>query len=126
MAINHNWFYGVEQYFSRKERIDTLEDFKGKKTHCHGTTISDLTNSLKGVAQFVAFAEVYTALERGILDCGVVGAGPAYGQRWCKLTSYMNGPLPSFTATNNIPSSEVWNRMPEDLQEIFLVEGARP
>ena len=37
----------------------------------------------------------------------------------------MNGPLPSFTATNNILNSEVWNRMPEDLQKIFLEEGAR-
>ena len=37
----------------------------------------------------------------------------------------MNGPLPSFTAANNILNSEVWGRMPEDLQKIFLEEGAR-
>ena len=37
----------------------------------------------------------------------------------------MNGPLPNFTGTNNILNGEVWNRMPEDLQQIFLEEGAR-
>ena len=125
VVINHNWFSGVEQYFFCKERIDTLEDFKGKKTRSHSAALSDWINGMGAEAQFVAFAEVYTALERGILDCGVTGADPAYGQRWYEVTSYMNGPLPSFTATNNILNSQVWNRMPEDLQKIFLEEGAR-
>ena len=125
VVINHNWFSGVEQYFFCKERIDTLEDFKGKKTRSHSAALSDWINGMGAEAQFVAFAEVYTALERGILDCGVTGADPAYGQRWYEVTSYMNGPLPSFTATNNIVNSMVWDRMPEDLQQIFLEEGAR-
>ena len=125
VVINHNWFSGVEQYFFCKDRIDTLEDFKGKKTRSHSAALSDWINGMGAEAQFVAFAEVYTALERGILDCGVTGADPAYGQRWYEVTSYMNGPLPSFTATNNILNSEVWNRIPEDLQKIFLEEGAR-
>ena len=42
-------------------------------------------------AQFVAFAEVYTALERGILDVGVTGANAAYGQRRNEVTAYMAG-----------------------------------
>ena len=125
VVINHNWFSGVEQYFFCKERIDTLEDFDGKKTRSHSAALSDWINGMGAEAQFVAFAEVYTALERGILDCGVTGADPAYGQRWYEVTQYMNGPLPSFTATNNIVNSMVWDRMPEDLQKIFLEEGAR-
>ena len=125
VVINHNWFSGVEQYFFCKERIDTLQDFKGKKTRSHSAALSDWINGMGAAAQFVAFAEVYTALERGILDCGVTGADPAYGQRWYEVTQYMNGPLPSFTATNNIVNSQVWGKMPEDLQKIFLEEGAR-
>ena len=125
VVINHNWFSGVEQYFFCKEKIESLEDFRGKKTRSHSAALSDWINGMGAEAQFVAFAEVYTALERGILDCGVTGADPAYGQRWYEVTSYMNGPLPSFTATNNIVNSMVWERMPEDLQQIFLEEGAR-
>lgn len=125
VVINHNWFSGVEQYFFCKEKIETLDDFDGKKTRSHSAALSDWINGMGAAAQFVAFAEVYTALERGILDCGVTGADPAYGQRWYEVTSYMNGPLPSFTATNNIVNSQVWDKMPEDLQKIFLEEGAR-
>ncbi len=125
VVINHNWFSGVEQYFFCKDRIDTLEDFKGKKTRSHSAALSDWINGMGAAAQFVAFAEVYTALERGILDCGGTGADPACGQRWYEVTDYMNGPLPSFTATNNILNSRVWEKLPDDLQKIFLEEGAR-
>ena len=45
----------------------------------------------------MAFAEVYTALERGILDGGVTGANAAYGQRWYEVTDYMAGGLPLLT-----------------------------
>ena len=125
VVINHNWFSGVEQYFICKERIDTLDDFKGKRTRSHSAALSDWINGMGAAAQFVAFPEVYTALERGILDCGGTGADPAYAQRWYEVTQYMNGPLPSFTATNNIVNAQVWGKLPEDLQKIFLEEGAR-
>ena len=76
VVINHNWFSGVEQYFFCKEKIESLEDFSGKKTRSHSAALSDWINGMGAEAQFVAFAEVYTALERGILDCGVTGADP--------------------------------------------------
>ena len=95
-----------------KERIDTVEVFEGKMTRSHSAALSDWINGKGAAAQFVAFAEVYKALERGILDCGVTGADPAYGQRWYEVTQYMNGPLHSFTATNNIVNAQVWGKMP--------------
>jgi TRAP-type C4-dicarboxylate transport system substrate-binding protein len=76
-------------------------------------------------AQFVAFAEVYTALERGILDCGVTGADPAYGQRWYEVTEYMIGPLPTFTANHLVFNRKVWEELPADIQQILIEEGAK-
>ena len=46
VVINHNWFSGVEQYFFCKERIDTLEDFRGKKTRSHSAALSDWINGM--------------------------------------------------------------------------------
>ena len=43
-------------------------------------------------AQFLAFAEVYTAIERGILDCGVPGDDAGYGQCWYGVADYIIGP----------------------------------
>jgi TRAP-type C4-dicarboxylate transport system substrate-binding protein len=125
VVINHNWFSGVEQYFFCKERIDTLEDFKGKKTRSHSAALSDWINGMGAAAQFVAFAEVYTALERGILDCGVTVAFAAHAQRWYEVTDYMVGPLSSQLLNTVIVNRDVWDGLPSDIQQILLEEGAR-
>ena len=91
----------------------------------HSAALSDWITGMGADAQFVAFSEVYTALERGILDCGVTGSDPAYGQRWYEVTKYMNGPLISLTSTNNVVNGTVWDKLPDDLRKIFIEEGAK-
>ena len=76
-------------------------------------------------AQFVAFAEVYSALERGILDAGVTGAASALGQRWYEVSKFINGPLVSFPSDNNVVNGKVWAEIPTDLQQILIEEGAK-
>ena len=125
IIVNHNWYAGIDQFFFCHDKLETLEDFKGVKARSHSAAISDWIEGMGADAQFVAFAEVYTALERGILDCGVTGADPAYGQRWYEVTKYMNGPLISFFSTNNVVNSDVWAKLPKDFQQIMLEEGAK-
>ncbi len=73
----------------------------------------------------MAFTEVYTALESGILDGGVTGANAAYGQRWYEVADYMSGPLPLFTVENATFNYAVWQEIPEDFRQILLDESAR-
>ena len=49
-----------------------------EKARSHSAVLSDWINGVGAQAQFVAFSEVYTALERGILDCGVTGRRPGF------------------------------------------------
>ena len=52
------------------------------KSRSHRTVLGDRGNGRGGDAPFVAFWEVYAALERGILD-GAVTCGPCGGgRRW--------------------------------------------
>ena len=125
ILINHNWFSGNDQYFFTMKPLNTLEDFKGLKTRSHGAALSDWIEGMGAQAQFVAFAEVYTALERGILGAGVTGADAAFGQRWYEVTDYINGPLISFPSTNNVINGKVWDKIPADLQQIMIEEGAK-
>ena len=76
-------------------------------------------------AHFIAFAEVYTAIERGILDCGVTGADAGYGQRWYEVTNYIIGPLLSSPSANNVINTEKWTSIPNDLQKIIIEEAAK-
>ena len=125
IIVNHNWYSGNDQFFFSKKPLRTLEDFEGLKTRSHAAALSDWINGMGAEAQFLAFAEVYTALERGILDAGVTGSTPGYGQRWYEVSTYLNGPLKSLLSTNNVVNSVVWNRIPADLQQIFIEEGAK-
>ena len=125
VIVNHNWYSGNDQFFFSKEPLRTLEDFKGLKTRSHAAALSDWINGMGADAQAMAFAEVYTALERGILDAGVTGSTPGYGQRWYEVAGYLNGPLKSLLSTNNVINADVWNKLPSDLQQILIEEGAR-
>ena len=125
IVVNHNWYSGNDQFFFSNTPLRSLEDFEGLKTRSHAAALSDWINGMGAEAQFLAFAEVYTALERGILDAGVTGSTPGHGQRWYEVTDYLNGPLKSLLSTNNIINADVWNDIPEDLQQIFLEEGAK-
>ncbi len=125
IIVNHNWYSGNDQFFFSKKALRTLEDFEGLKTRSHAAALSDWIQGMGAEAQFVAFSEVYTALERGILDAGVTGSTPGHGQRWYEVTDYLNGPLKSLLSTNNVINADVWESIPADLQQIFIEEGAK-
>ncbi len=65
VIMNHNWYAGNDQFFFCREKIDTLDRFAGKKTRNHSAALSDWINGMGATAQFLAFAEVYTALTVG-------------------------------------------------------------
>ena len=125
IVVNHNWYSGNDQFFFSNTPLRSLDDFDGLKTRSHAAALSDWINGMGAEAQFLAFAEVYTALERGILDAGVTGSTPGHGQRWYEVTEYLNGPLKSLLSTNNIVNADVWEGIPADLQQIFFEEGAK-
>ena len=124
-VLTHMWVSGGDQFFFCKEGIQELPDFEGRKVRSHGSALSDWINGFGADAQFVAFVEVYTALERGILDCGVTVAFAAHAQRWYEVTDYMVGPLSSQLLNTVIVNREVWEGLSEDLQQIMIEEGAR-
>ena len=113
-----------EIFFFSKEPIEKLADFEGLKVRSFGGALSDMIDGMGSEAQWVAFSEVYTALERGILDGGVTGANAAYGQRWYEVADYMAGPLPLFTVENATFNYDVWQELPEDFRQILWEEGA--
>jgi len=124
-VISRIWVSGGDNFFFCRDKINEAADFKGKKVRSHGAALSDWIEAFGANAQFVAFAEVYTALERGILDCGVTVAFAAHGQRWYEVTKYMVGPLSSQLINTMVMNSKVFSDLPEDLRHILVEEGAR-
>ena len=124
-VLSHMWVSGGDQFLFCKEGITEVADFEGRKVRSHSSALSDWIEGFGADAQFLAFVEVYTALERGRLDCGVTPAFAAHAQRWYEVTDYMAGPLSSQLLNTVIMSREVWDEVPEDIQQILIEEGAR-
>ena len=60
-----------------------------------------------------------------MLDCGVTVAFASVAQRWYEVTEFMVGPLSSQFLSNAIINKEVWDKLPSDIQQILIEEGAR-
>ena len=123
--INVNWHNGDDIFLFTKKPLNLPEDVAELKTRAFGTSISDWINGMGGAAQFLAFTEVYTALERGILEAGVTGGDAGYGQRWYEVTGYINGPLTSWPSSHNVINGDVWASIPDDIKEIMKEEAAK-
>ena len=69
-------------------------------------------------------SDVYTALERGVLDAGVTGGEPGHSQRWYEVTDYLYGPIIGSVAVAYFTmSSDSWSQLPPDIQQITLDVG---
>ena len=124
-VLMRNWFVGDDQYVFSDQRLVSPRDFRDLKTRSHSQQLSDWLDGMGAQPQFIAFADVYTALERNILDAAVTGANPGLGQRWYEVVHYLNGPLFVFDSTMNAINKDVWNAIPRDLQLILIEEGAK-
>jgi len=124
-VIYRSWGAGIDVYVWSKKALNTPDDYKGLKIRTPGTAFSDFAEGMGASAQFIAFAEVYTGLERGILDGAISGANAGYGQRWYEVTDYITGPLLNMEAFNVIMGKKTWDKLPPDFQQILIEEGAK-
>lgn len=116
---------GDHYLFSRKEVHDDPRDWQGFKVHSHDNALSDLLEGLGAEPQRLAFSDVYTALERGVIDGAVSCASCGHEQRWHQVADYIVGPLFNISHSWLTVNRELWDTMPLDLQNIILEEGAR-
>ena len=124
-ALFRNWIADGGAFLFSNDELERPEDFEGLRIRSFGDTIADWIRGMGGEPRLVAFAEVYTDLERGTLDVGVTNAAAGFGQRWFEVSQYINGPLYSFGSSINAINHEVWDNIPSDLQQILIEEGAK-
>lgn len=111
-----NWNYAP---MITRRPINSIEDFKGMRIRGYGVA-TDVIEALGGTAVPMAAPEVYTALERGVLD-GV------YGFDFITAVAYnLHEIAPHFTDIGDGPHApaatvmnvDYWNSLPENVQKI--------
>ena len=113
--LNNNPFYVFV-----KKPVNKLADLKGMKLRGAGTLYPPFMQALGTTPVNIPVPEIYTALERGMVD-GF--AHPALGFRhhgWHKIAKYIiDHPVWAPNATILI-NRKSWNAMPKDLQDLVI------
>jgi len=119
-------WYGVESLVSKRP-LRTLADFKGLKLRAPVGLGQDIFRILGAAPVNLPGSEVYTALERGVIDAsdwGTLSMNQDLGYH--KLAKY-----PTYPGFHSMPMSDVavnlkrWNALPDDLKKIFEQAAAQ-
>ena len=95
------------------------------KIRSHSASISDFIIGMGAEPVFLGPGQSYTAVEIGQVDAVALGVLLSLSDRIYEVTDYMAGPIIGFGYTNNVINKDVWDDIPEDLQQIIIEEGAK-
>jgi TRAP-type C4-dicarboxylate transport system substrate-binding protein len=85
MAI---WPFGP-QYFFCNAPVRSVADLRGLKVRSYTPSMTALLQHWGAIPVTLQFSEVYPALQRGLVTCGVTSAVSAYAGNWGEVTTHV-------------------------------------
>lgn len=114
----HSW--PTQQLFAN-QAIRTLADWKGKKIRVYGAESADIAKTLGAAPVSIPFGEVYTALQRGVVDGAMTSATNAEPMKFFEVSKFMNYWNLSGGSTEWLAANQkAWDALPQDLQQVVL------
>ena len=103
--------------------IASLADLKGKKFRASGRMTGKLLEALGAEAVNVSFGEVPGALQRGVVDCAVTGAGSGYSAGWWEVSTHLLPiPLGGWDPVVTAMNMDKWNSLSSEEQALIQSE----
>ncbi|MFZ5962432.1 TRAP transporter substrate-binding protein [Thalassococcus sp. BH17M4-6] len=98
--------------------VGSLADLEGKKVRASGRMTAKLLEALGAEGINVAFSEVPGALQKGVVDCAVTGAGSGYSAGWWEVSTHlMPIPLGGWDPVVTAMNMDKWNSLDAATQE---------
>lgn len=99
---------------------ETVEEVTGLRTRVGGPSGALEAEEFGMVPEFMPTADVYEALQRGVVDC-VYGGGPAFGPLgWIEVAPhYVPISGPSSIGIGLVINKELWDGLPDEVATIF-------
>lgn len=115
----YNAMFPVLEYTGiiSKTPIRTLEDLKGKKLYVPGGMLQDVYKTLGATPVLIPPAEVFQALQRGILDGAVYPAGLVVPQRYHEVCPYWTNATICYGAIPFALNKKKFDALPEDVKK---------
>lgn len=114
----------TNQYLWTKFPVNSLADIKGKKIRIFAKAQADYIAALGGTAVSLPIPDVYSALERGVIDGAITGPEIASGFKYNEVIGYVTDLLLGPGAGYVVVSDKAWRGLPPDIRKEF--EGLLP
>ena len=103
--------YPPQVVFCNKE-IKDLDGLKGLKVRASGRMTAKFLEALGAEGVNVNFAEVPGALQKGVVDCAVTGAGSGYSAGWWEVSTHLLPiPLGGWDSVVTAVNLDKWNSL---------------
>ncbi len=103
--------------------IAGLDDMKGLKVRASGRMTAKLLEALGAEGVNVSFSEVPGALQNGVVDCAVTGAGSGYSAGWWEVSTHlMPLPLGGWDPVVTAMNMDRWNSLDAGTQELIQTQ----
>ncbi len=105
--------------------IAGLSDLEGLKVRASGRMTAKLLEALGAEGINVAFSEVPGALQKGVVDCAVTGAGSGYSAGWWEVSTHlMPLPLGGWDPVVTAINMQKWDSLPDGLKKTIETQIA--
>jgi TRAP-type C4-dicarboxylate transport system substrate-binding protein len=105
--------------------INGLDDLKGKKVRGSGRMTTLFLEALGAEGVNVSFSEVPGALQKGVVDCAITGAGSGYSAGWWEVSTHLLPiPLGGWDSVVTAINLDKWNGLGAEMQELIASQVA--
>lgn len=100
--------------------VANLDDLKGKKVRASGRMTAKFLEALGAEGVNVAFSEVPGALQKGVVDCAVTGAGSGYSAGWWEVSTHLLAiPLGGWDSVVTAINMDKWNSLDDATKKLI-------
>ena len=105
--------------------VSELADLEGLKVRASGRMTAKFLEALGAEGVNVSFSEVPGALQKGVVDCAVTGAGSGYSAGWWEVSTHLMAiPLGGWDSVVTAMNMDRWNSLSADKQELISAQIA--
>jgi tripartite ATP-independent transporter DctP family solute receptor len=118
------WFSGIRNVWNSKRPVLNPDDLRGIKLRVMSSPmLIESFNALGAQATPLAFGELYSALQTGVVDGGETDHLDLLYEKFHEVTKYVSYTNHMFLVIALIFSKKVYNKLPPDIQEAVLNAG---
>ena len=124
VLVGNPWLFPKQGLYSRQP-LDSVEDFRGMRFRVSSPEQTMMMDALGATTVSLSMPEVYTALERGMLDAVIGSTATAMSVSAWEVLDY--GIEVAFSAADSgfLVSKQAWDALPDDIKLVLKEEALR-